>query len=440
VIRLTLRQDPVLLPGTAAMAADVARTLACGGSCALRLGCTTVSATVYRRAPAGELRLARDLWERLGVPLRSMDLAVRRNDNGELELGPSVAVLYPGRSDQLSSGAVADSARFYFGHTRSVPGLFAIAGDESIDWERGTIDGFVVGQRLRRPTRATFPIPAVVRLTWAIRTGVIAHLRERTSNRTFNWVRSIGKWEQHTLLRTVPEVAPHLPETRLLRNAADILAMVAAHGTVFVKHVHGIQGRRNARVRLRDDGLEVSHMDRGHPVEHLVPPGDLNAPVRSAVGEGRCIVQQGIPLQGLEGRALHFRVVTVRRPDGGWRCPVVTASVAPDKQSLFTNAAHGATDEDPVDSLRRHFGMRETDAAACITRMTDLCLAGAPALAERFDPLGILGWDVAVEAGTHRLWLLEANAVPGWGYPDSVERDLARSQIDYALALSGFPL
>lgn len=438
-IEISLARLPGLPPGGAAFS-----DLDPGpGPHSLRLGSCTASVTVQDAGAGGGTGVAGDVWEHLALPYAGIRLNLRSPAPGQWELGPAVAVLYRGDIKSMPAGVAAGRADLYYGHLRHLPGLLAIGFEGAIDWDAGLMEGYVVDNRPETPggvVRACFPIPDAVRLTWSHRRDVIARLRERTGNRTFNWARNLSKWRFHRLLSAVPELAAYLPETRLWRGPADLAVMLARYGECFVKYVYGIQGQAAARVRRLSDGFAVSHMDRRRPVEtRLTDLVSLGAHLRQVVGRGPAVVQQGIPVTGRQGRALDFRVVVVRAPDGGWRCPVATANLAPDAATVFTNVANGATDEDVRESLQVHLGMDPDAARACAADMISLCSQAAGVLAGPLHPLGILGFDVAVAADSHRLWLLEANPVPGWGYPDDVEADLARSQTDFALLLAGFP-
>jgi hypothetical protein len=406
----------------------------------VRFGCLTAEVTSVRHGRPGVVRLAPDLWRKLWVPYDSMPVAVRTGAPGDLVLGPTVAVLYAGAC-RLSRAEAVERLELYYGHLDRPAGLLAIGFEESIDWRHGTMEGYLWEERRGRRLllRTRFPIPAVVRLTWSIRQETIRQLRERTGNRTFNWVRNIGKWQFHTLLSAVEDLREYLPQTRLLRSPLDLMAMIARHDMVFVKNVFGLQGRSMARIQRLPEGFLVRHMDGSTLVERPFESVDDLVPyVRGVVGPGRAIIQQGLPLVGRLGRALDFRVVVAREGADRWRCLVVNANVAPDDRVVFTNIANGATDEDALESLQQHCGLTEKAAADCQHRMCDLCLRAAEVLGGQFHPLGLLGFDVGVDTTSGRLWLLEANSVPGWGYPPPIEMDLARSQADYALELSGF--
>lgn len=437
---LTILPDPALPNGTAVLPAMEMPDR-------LRLGTAVVHPDRVEQGEPGQIRLAHDLWERLSVPYAGIRLLARTEAGGELELGPAVAVLYSGRPDEYSGRWLADVADSSYASFTGAPGLYAIGFDEAVDWERGTMQGVVVDNRPGAPRHllaATFPIPAAIRLAWAIRREAIAALKERTGNRVFNWVRSIGKWQFHTMLSADGALREHLPETKLLRSAIDVTAMLTRHGTVFLKHVHGIKGGRSMRVRLLEDCMEVRYVRADHrQAERRLPltgVDELMGLAGEVLGQGRCVVQQGIDISGREGRALHFRVLLVRRPEGGWRCAALTAYVAALRRSVFTNLANGATEHDAVKSLERHYGMTPAEAESTAADMVSLCSRAAFRLQEQFEPLGILGFDAVVDAPTGKLMLLEANAVPGWSYPDPIQRDLASSLTAYSLSLTNFAL
>ncbi len=426
----TLEPGHLRLPGTGAKTEH-----------SLRFGSVEVMSTCAGKAPPGEAHLAADLWDRLAIPYDGIRLTLRQAAPDQLELGPAVAVLYPGR-ERVPLREMCDRAVLYYGHLCSAPGLLAFGFDEEIDWERRRARGWVLDNRPGREgelLRSWYPIPAAVRLTWSIRRDVIDHLREITANRTFNWVRSIGKWQFHTLLSDHETLRHHLPETRLLSGPPDLAAMLIRHESLFVKHVHGVKGQRAARIRRTASGFELCHVAEGEQHCLLFPTLQEMWPVlRQVTGEGRCVVQQGIAITGRQGAPLHFRILPVRGPGGRWRLLVATACVSQTKGAVFTNLANGALDQPVLESLETHCGMRSDEAHRCMDEMVSLCLTAAEVLESAFHPLGLLGFDVLVEAETRRIWLLEANAVPGWGYPEETETELARSQTDLALALAGF--
>lgn len=432
---VTVSPDPALPPGTAVLPYPEQPNR-------LRLGTAMVQPATVEHGDPGQIRLSPDLWQQLRVPYADIRLQARLDDTGgELELGPVVAALYMGKPQHYTQPWRERVADLYYAPFSRGPGLYALAFDEAVDWENGTMRGAVVDNRPRSGgsvIEAVFPIPAALRLAWRIRKEVIDELRERTGNRVLNWIRSIGKWQFWRILSADQGLKEHLPDTRLLRSAADVSAMLTRYGTVFLKHVHGTLGRRSMRARLLDDGLEVSYLDRTKRVQRRLPPDGIDQLMeltRQVLGEGRSIVQQGIDANGRAQRPLHFRVLLVREPDGSWRCAALTAHVAYMPNMVYTN--YGIT-SGAQNSLQRHYGMGPDQAAACTAEMVSLCCQGAGLLAAELDPLGILGFDVLVEGGTGRLWLLEANAVPAWEYSGTVTRDIATSQIAYALSLTGF--
>lgn len=435
-MNLVLQRSSRLPPGSVSLPGGVATEPVR----LLRFGSVTAAVSESPGAPAGELWLAPDLWKRLSVPLDGMRLVARETAPGEVELGPVVTMVYAEAGSQTPAQAAA-RLKLYYGHLVGAPGLLAIGFADTIDWERSTMAGYVLQWDDGRPAavRARFPLPAVARLAWSIPQDVIRQLRERTDGRTFNWVRNIGKWQFYNLLRENPDLSPHLPDTRLFRAPVDLMAMLARYDTVFVKPALGVRGQRMVRVRRLPEGFEARHMEHGQMVQQEFERfGDLVDHVQGVVGPGRVIAQQGVSLAGGKGRAMHFRVMVVRDAGGGWRLALTRAHVAPNQQLVFTNAHNGASEVDPLPVLQHHHGMTEQEAKACLARMVDLSLQAAEVLAVPFAPLGMLGFDLVLETGTGRLLFLEANSVPGWGYPSWVQTQLARSQADYALLLTGF--
>lgn len=435
-MEVTLRSDARLPPGTVAVPGRPAGA----GRLRLRLGTAVTDVATVPAEREDEFQCAPDVWNRLAVPFEGLRMEMLAGADGEeLELGPAVAVLYPG-AGCLPWREIEARASLYFGHLKGRPGLYAIGFDKAIDWDRAAMEGCVVDNRPGsegRVLRAAFPVPAAVRLTWSIQRDAIGRLRELTQNRTFNWLRSLNKWSFHRLLSEHPALAEHLPETQKLRSIVELAGMLARHEVAFVKHVHGTQGIQAVRIERLAEEFVVSYIVQGRMiVERLDTLEAVMATVRAVVGTGPSIVQQGIAATGLEGRALHFRILIVRDPDGGWRVALATASVAADTQLKFTNMANGAIEQDCLSALQEHYGMEPEAADRASRCMVTTCLEAAQVLSGHYDPLGILGFDVVIDLGTRRLWLLEANPVPGWHYNENMDQLLARSQTDFALSLA----
>lgn len=437
-MEVQLFPDHGLKAGSAALPPD----LAAGSLSALTLGSITVRLEPAPvSAPAGELHLAPDVWDRLSVPYDGLRLTLRADGGGRFELGPSVGILYSGLPGRAPRGWVEKSAQLHFGHLDGQGGLFGIGFDQAIDWERGQIDGYVLKWSRKGLVllRSRFPIPAAVRLTWAIDRTVIARLREKTGNRTFNWIRSLGKWQSHTLLSEDPVLRRHLPETRLYRSSADLMAMLVRHGSLFVKHVHSIKGKRVAQLMKAEAGWRLRFVDQGLPTERtgrLLK--DLLPVLRDLLGPGRWVVQAAIPTAGESGRSLHVRVVADRGKGGVWRCLRTVAHVAPDERLVITNIANGARKMDAEEALVQHYGETAEQARQCCRQMMALSLRAAEVLERAFSPLGLLGFDLAVEPGTGRVWLIEPNTVPAYEPDPWLERAIPRGQTDFALQLTGF--
>jgi hypothetical protein len=411
------------------------------GPILIRFGCIEVEARQAGPASAGQMLLACDLWERLALPYEGIRLSLRWIDPSTLELGPSIVVLYAG-AKAIERAEARERADLYYGPLTGQPGLYGFGFDEAIDWERSRMRGQILDNRPGEEGRlvtAWFAIPSVVRLAWSIRRSVIDQLRVVTANRTFNWVRSLSKGRFHKLLSTDPTLAEHLPETRSLRQSVDLALMLSKHKTVFVKDVHGIKGKGSICVRLLPESFSVRYLDGDGLVERELP--DLRAVegcIQEVIESKFKIVQQAIQIKGRSGHSMHFRVVTTRQPGGGWAAPVAMASVATDPSMIFTTQANGAEDHPLVPALMAHHGMTQGEAQRSAAEGIELSLRTAERLSHELDPLGILGIDLVVDAESHRLWILEANTVPGFGYQDpAVDQALLRSQVDYGLSLQG---
>ncbi len=426
-----------LPPGTATLPKELAATAAAGGV-SIKLGCGRTKVRALPGAPPGQVGLSADAWRVLAVPYQGIRLKVKKPKPGRLEFGPAVSVLYPGRGRRIKPEWIEERTDQYFGHLRGAPGLLALGFDRSINWKDGTVGGFVLDNRPGQSNRtiaARFPIPDAVYLSWITRPDVVQRLRHATRERAFNWPRRFSKWVFYAMMSALPVIRDHLPDTRRFHRAGDLEAMLACYETVWVKKVRGFRGRGVVRVRRQPGGFELRFMKEKRPVRSLVAnPGELDRRLRVVLGRGPHIVQQGICTVGLKGKTLDFRVVVVKDGAGEWRCLKAHAKVAQNRNLVVTSEAPYVG---VVRALRRHIGLSRAAANKTALEMVDLSLKTARALDPRFFPLGILGMDLAVDAGDKKIWIIEANPVPAWDYSLEVKKKLGRSLVDYALYLAG---
>jgi len=250
----------------------------------------------------------------------------------------------------------------------------------------------------------------------------------------------LNKWEAYRLLRADPLLRKHLPETRLLRDGADIIDLAARYPSVFIKPIAGSVGRGIIRAVYQPTGLiklAYVSVETGQlrEIEGTTAQVDHWAQQR----EGSYIVQQGLDLSVFYGRATDVRVLLQKDGEGRWQVTGMGARVAaPDRftANLHTGG-HGVSLSLMADAIFPGDADRqaalELELHALAVRTADMVDAAA-------GPMGELGLDFGVDSGG-RIWYIEQNAQPGRALFEHMGReDLAelahRRPLQYARYLA----
>lgn len=222
-----------------------------------------------------------------------------------------------------------------------------------------------------------------------------------------------GKLAVQRLLRRDAELAPHLPETALLRTERGLLAALASRGELFLKPDGGSQGRGAMRVRREPDSGAVS--------VHGRTPG--NAPFSRRFADGSSfakwllraahrrpyLVQPYLTLQDRSGASYDIRCLMQKNGRGLWQ--LTGMAVRRGRLGSVTANLHGGGSALPVEPfLTGEFGPEA--GAAMTTAIKRLASRVPETLEAQHGRLVELGIDFGVDRDG-RIWLIEVNSKPG---------------------------
>lgn len=118
------------------------------------------------------------------------------------------------------------------------------------------------------------------------------------------------------------------------------------------------------------------------------------------------LVQQGIEFATYRRRPFDVRLV-LQKPLNRWLVTLMTAKVAPRKNSLVTNIAKGGKDHHTLETLRE---------------LVDVSHQIVQVLNSRF-PLQIVGLDMGIDK-RGKIWFIEANTKPDCQGLENLDRKL----------------
>ncbi|KAA8999705.1 YheC/YheD family protein [Paenibacillus spiritus] len=284
----------------------------------------------------------------------------------------------------------------------------------------------------RIPSREQESKPAVLRK--------IGELLEHPSIRLFN-PRFFNKWDLFEWLKGSRATARHVPETRKLRSAATLKALLKNHSSLYLKPEAGKAGKGIMRLKYVPDHplpyrLQVQSGQR-HLTYKAASMERLWNRISRERGQERYIVQQAIDLSSYRGRPFDLRVLVQKNGRGVWGVTGIGARLA-GARSITTHVPRGGSIEEPGKLLDNVFGAEKSAAilrsvpAAALLIARQIERASASALGEMSMDLG-----VDREGG---LWFFEANSRPMKFDEPPIRRLSLERIIQYSRHLAGHPI
>ncbi|MDQ0247174.1 glutathione synthase/RimK-type ligase-like ATP-grasp enzyme [Bacillus fengqiuensis] len=248
----------------------------------------------------------------------------------------------------------------------------------------------------------------------------------------------LDKWSVFTLLSTFDHLQPYLPETYQLRKKDDLIDALAAHSGIFLKPVHGSQGKHIFRIQQDERLYRVDYTTFSQPYEKEYPTfQSLFEALYTQLQKQGFLIQKALPLQTYKGCPFDFRILCHRVKETTWK---VTSAVARVSQqgNFVSNLARGGEIAhvngvlqeiyDPLTSRQITKLLKELalDICHCLTVSTDGLFAE-------------LGIDLAIDTDGHP-WIIEVNTKPSKQHDsitDKTVRPSTKAIVHYCAYLSG---
>ncbi|MBS3938100.1 MAG: YheC/YheD family protein [Peptococcaceae bacterium] len=363
-----------------------------------------------------KIHLSRSLF--LALHLReSLHLCVWRDKaGGGVRIGPVLGILVGGQSNK-SLGVHVEIVRDCL-RLASRQGAMAYAfGASDIDWERGSVAGWVYHQG--GVARVDCPLPDVVYDKVSSRrvekNGAVVKMKERLLgyprlkyyNRSF-----FNKWEVHRILSGHVKLRRYLPSTGEL-SAEKMLEYLRQYQSVFVKPAEGSLGVGILRVVRVGSvyGYRLTRFNRPDLRGNTCSSEKILRTVRVLMRQGQYIVQRGIRLARVNGCPFDVRILLQKNGRNQWFVASTVARVA-QPGNIISNIADGATTMSPRQAIMSALGLR-AGAGRQVKIMSIVAKKVARAIERGMDmEFAEMGVDLAIDIHG-KIWILEANSRPG---------------------------
>ncbi|WP_249178933.1 YheC/YheD family protein [Brevibacillus sp. NL20B1] len=391
--------------------------------------------------------LAHTLHLPMGVPLLARYYASQQR----LVFGPYLGVLVS-RYNPQSPAAPFGPFTSFFDEIADVclrrGGIVCVFRMQDVNWKQQIVHGMVRHNEKWRQT--VLPLPQCIY-------NRLSRKREQ-SEAMGDWIERckefnipffneqfLNKWHVHTALENEPAAAEHLPQTVCYSGLTDLKQMLEQHKTVYAKPANGSMGRGIIRLRRTAGGYQTARL--GSATRSFSSISGLHRYLQNRTNGKPYLLQQGLPLIGIQQRPADFRVLVQKNRKGEWAVTSMVARLG--QNSIVSNVSRGGVMIGAAQALRVcgpwATGTRPTVAtlrsvALKLSRLLEQSLSG------RYAEFGVdLGVDIR-----GRVWLLEVNskpsktasAIPEAAREDSSVRRVRPSvlrMLDYAAYLCGFP-
>lgn len=249
------------------------------------------------------------------------------------------------------------------------------------------------------------------------------HFREQVTQLSIPFFndRFLSKWEVYEHLKNEKNLDSYLPETKLF-SKDHFYELAQKHHTLFLKPIHGSQGRNIFKVTRATDSLytfETSLKSLAATQGGPFSLDELYQQIKPFIQERIYIIQQGIPLLSYQSSLMDFRVLCHQNSDNDWRVTSTVARIAAN-QEFVSNLARGGTLTRPLNALRTCIS--ENKSLEVLAQMKELALESASILNRNSQGIiGELGIDIGVDQDG-KTWLIEVNSKPSKNFEDGLTK------------------
>lgn len=228
--------------------------------------------------------------------------------------------------------------------------------------------------------------------------------------------RFLSKWEVHEHLINENHLHSYIPDTNIFTKD-NLIAFAKKYETVFIKPVHGSQGRNIFKLQKENNhfSLESSVTTQLENKQVNLTFEETYQLLKPLLKNKIYIIQQGIPLLTYQFRGMDYRVLCHKNQQNNWVVTSVVARISAENE-FVSNIARGGEIMTPINALIDNMSI--SDAKWVITQMKDLAIETAMIIERKISGItGELGIDIGIDQNG-KPWLIEVNSKPSKNFED----------------------
>ncbi|MBM7702701.1 YheC/YheD family protein [Metabacillus iocasae] len=245
----------------------------------------------------------------------------------------------------------------------------------------------------------------------------------------------LNKWFVFEKLKAIEHLKPYLPDTVLLRKKQDFIDALAMYPSIFIKPIHGSQGKHIFKVSKDEHNYLLDYTTFTQPYSNEYETFyDLFEALYGQLKKQGFIIQQTIPLQTYKDCPFDFRLLCHKKNDLQWKLTSMVARVS-QPNYFVSNLARGGDLYSPKVILESMYEKKHAKSILVLLKelAIDIChhLDAATAESELYAEFGI---DLAIDQDG-KPWIIEVNTKPSKQFqPEHVTtRPSTKALIDYCL-------
>lgn len=393
------------------------------------------------------IHCAAGILEELFLPMDSFTIFVNIHSNKNIwELGPFIGIV----TDRIQNNQFGTIHSFLeelqaYGYEQHI--LVYVFHYESLHHDY--VNGYIYSSTQKNWKEGKLPLPHVVH------NRIHSRLVERSEKAKqffeklnqakipyFN-ERFLNKWHVYEVLSKHEHLLPYLPDTKLLNGRRTLEEMIYNHNLLFLKPVHGSQGRNIFKVEPKEECFLLDYSTFSGEIEKEFPTIQLlYEAIQPRLQKQRYIIQQGITLLAYEeDRPLDFRLLCHRISETEWGVTSTVARVS-SKHEFVSNLSRGGELLKIDKALIDHFDKKTIIQIGQLLK--EIAIESALIIDNGAEGIyGEFGIDLAIDKDG-KPWIIEINTKPSKnqdpeGFNPKV-RPSAKAILNYCHRLSGWRL
>ncbi|MFB7139909.1 YheC/YheD family protein [Gottfriedia sp. NPDC056225] len=221
--------------------------------------------------------------------------------------------------------------------------------------------------------------------------------------------RFLNKLEVFKALIDSAYIKPYVPYTEECISAEQLEHFIQKYETVFIKPIHGSQGRNILRVTKEKELFRLKNSQNSEVELEFQSIHEVFQIIKQQLSKRSCIIQEGLPLISKDNRLVDFRFLCHKNKFNNWEVTSTVARIGHPTQ-FVSNLARGG-DLQKIDEFLSQY-LPKKERVHFKKLLVELAIECCRCIDSSFDGLfAEFGVDLAID-NQFNPWVIELNSKP----------------------------